>query len=76
MSHNRNTKYLDDKRVVYKRDPITDKPTQENENQVKLNSLPQTNTDDRKENFKRNEVICMIKFTLHLILKTALCKQL
>ena len=31
MSHNRNTKYLDNKRIVYKRDPITDKPTQENE---------------------------------------------
>ena len=31
MSQNRNTKYLDDKRIVYKRDPITDKPTQENE---------------------------------------------
>ena len=31
MSHNRNTKYLDDKRIVYKRDPITDKPTQGNE---------------------------------------------
>ena len=31
MSHNRNTKYLDDKRIVYKRDPITDKPDQENE---------------------------------------------
>ena len=31
MSHERNTKYLDDKRIVYKRDPITDKPTQENE---------------------------------------------
>ncbi len=31
MSHNRNTKYLDDKRIVYRRDPITDKPTQENE---------------------------------------------
>ena len=31
MSHDRNTKYLDDKRIVYKRDPITDKPTQENE---------------------------------------------
>ena len=30
MSH-RNTKYLDDKRIVYKRDPITDKPDQENE---------------------------------------------
>ena len=30
MSHNRNTKYLDDKRIVYKRDPITDKPDQEN----------------------------------------------
>jgi hypothetical protein len=27
MSHNRNTKYLDDKRIVYRRDPITDKPT-------------------------------------------------
>jgi hypothetical protein len=26
MSH-RNTKYLDDKRIVYRRDPITDKPT-------------------------------------------------
>ena len=31
MSHDRNTKYLNDKRIVYKRDPITDKPTQENE---------------------------------------------
>jgi len=31
MSHNRNTKYLNDKRIVYRRDPITDKPTQENE---------------------------------------------
>ena len=31
MSHNRNTKYLDDKRIVYRRAPITDKPTQENE---------------------------------------------
>ena len=31
MSYNRNTKYLDNKRIVYKRDPITDKPTQENE---------------------------------------------
>ena len=31
MSHNRNTKYLDDRRIVYKRNPITDKPTQENE---------------------------------------------
>ena len=31
MSHNRNTKYLDDKRIVYRRDPITDKPDQENE---------------------------------------------
>ena len=30
MSH-RNTKYLDDKRIVYRRDPISDKPTQENE---------------------------------------------
>ena len=31
MSHNRNTEYLDSKRIVYRRDPITDKPTQENE---------------------------------------------
>ena len=31
MSHDRNTKYLDDKRIVYRRNPITDKPTQENE---------------------------------------------
>jgi hypothetical protein len=31
MSHERNTKYLDDKRIVYKRNPITDKPTQESE---------------------------------------------
>ena len=31
MSHDRNTKYLDDKRIVYRRDPITDEPTQENE---------------------------------------------
>ena len=31
MSHDRNTKYLDNKRIVYRRDPITDKPTQENE---------------------------------------------
>ena len=31
MSHNRNLKYLNDKRIVYRRDPITDKPTQENE---------------------------------------------
>ena len=31
MSHDRNTKYLDDKRIVYRRDPIIDKPTQENE---------------------------------------------
>jgi hypothetical protein len=30
MSH-RNTKYLDNKRIVYRRDPIIDKPTQENE---------------------------------------------
>jgi len=29
MSHNRNTKYLDNKRIVYRRDPITDKPTVE-----------------------------------------------
>ena len=31
MSHNRNTKYLDNKRIVYRRDPTSDKPTQENE---------------------------------------------
>jgi hypothetical protein len=31
MSHNRNTKYLDNKRIVYRRDPIEDIPTQENE---------------------------------------------
>ena len=31
MSHDRNTKYLDNKRIVYRRDPISDKPTQENE---------------------------------------------
>ena len=31
MSHNRNTKYLDDRRIVYRRNPITDIPTQENE---------------------------------------------
>jgi|TARA_R110001583_G_scaffold1031_4_gene8912 hypothetical protein len=31
MSRNRNTKYLDNKRIVYRRDPIEDKPTQENE---------------------------------------------
>jgi len=31
MSHNRNTKYLDSKRIVYRRDPIEDIPTQENE---------------------------------------------
>ena len=31
MSHNRNTKYLDNRRIVYRRNPITDKPTQENE---------------------------------------------
>ena len=30
MSH-RNTKYLDDRRIVYRRNPITDIPTQENE---------------------------------------------
>ena len=30
MSH-RNTKYLNNKRIVYRRDPITDKPDQENE---------------------------------------------
>ena len=31
MSHDRNLKYLNDKRIVYRRDPITDIPTQENE---------------------------------------------
>ena len=31
MSHNRNTKYLDNKRIVYRRNPISDKPTIENE---------------------------------------------
>ena len=31
MSHDRNTNRLDMWRVVYRRDPITDKPTQENE---------------------------------------------
>ena len=31
MSHERNLKYLNDKRIVYRRDPITDIPTQENE---------------------------------------------
>ena len=31
MSHKRNLKYLNDKRIVYRRDPITDKPDQENE---------------------------------------------
>ena len=31
MSHKRNLKYLNDKRIVYRRDPIADKPTQENE---------------------------------------------
>ena len=31
MSHDRNLKYLNDRRIVYRRDPITDKPTQENE---------------------------------------------
>ena len=31
MSHKRNLKYLNDKRIVYKRDPITDKPDQDNE---------------------------------------------
>jgi hypothetical protein len=32
MSHNRNTKYLDNKRIVYRRDPIEDKPTVNNKN--------------------------------------------
>jgi len=31
MSHKRNLKYLNDKRIVYRRDPISDKPDQENE---------------------------------------------
>ena len=31
MSHKRNLKYLNDRRIVYRRDPIVDKPTQENE---------------------------------------------
>ena len=31
MSHFRNLKYLNDNRIVYRRDPITDKPDQENE---------------------------------------------
>ena len=31
MSHPRNLKHLNDNRIVYRRDPITDKPDQENE---------------------------------------------
>ena len=31
MSHDRNLKYLNDHRIVYRRNPITDKPTVENE---------------------------------------------
>ena len=31
MSHKRNLKYLNDHRIVYRRMPVTDKPTQENE---------------------------------------------
>ena len=31
MSHDRNLKYLNDNRIVYRRMPITDKPDQENE---------------------------------------------
>ena len=31
MSHKRNLKYLNDKRIVYRRDPITDIPDKENE---------------------------------------------
>ena len=31
MSHERNLKYLNDHRIVYRRMPITDKPDQENE---------------------------------------------
>ena len=30
MSHNRNLKYLNDNRIVYRRHPITDQPDQEN----------------------------------------------
>ena len=31
MSHERNLKYLNDNRIVYRRHPITDKPDIENE---------------------------------------------
>ena len=31
MSHKRNLKYLNDRRIVYRRNPTADKPTQENE---------------------------------------------
>jgi len=31
MSHKRNLKYLNDRRIVYRRDPTADKPTQDNE---------------------------------------------
>ena len=31
MSHNRNLEFLNRRRIVYRRNPITDKPTQENE---------------------------------------------
>ena len=31
MSHERNLRYLNNNRIVYRRSPITDKPTQENE---------------------------------------------
>ena len=31
MSHERNLKYLNNNRIVYRRMPISDKPTQENE---------------------------------------------
>ena len=31
MSHNRNLKYLNDKRIIYRRDPINDIPTNETE---------------------------------------------
>ena len=31
MSHDRNLKYLNDRRIVYRRHPITDQPDQENE---------------------------------------------
>ena len=45
MSH-RNTKYLDDRRIVYRRNPIIDKPDQENECYMfYLNVLEITNNE-------------------------------